>query len=122
MSFLEDSNLTFQHLSILLLILFVLYIFIFIRIQPRLKGSIDFSLKKTRFNLIESIIWVLIIWFVVPILILWFLRIDIDYLSYREMKEILQWKIGITLVLTSPIWTNWILKPLYYWIKKGKGD
>ena len=98
MSFLEDSNLTFQHLSILLLILFVLYIFIFIRIQPRLKGSIDFSLKKTRFNLIESIIWVLIIWFVVPILILWFLRIDIDYLSYREMKEILQWKIGIIYV------------------------
>ena len=97
-----------------------------------MKGDVDFSRKKTRINLIESIIWILIIWFVIPILIYWFIPINIFYTQFLVTEfdlpdEVyaelfLPWKISMFISLTIPIWTYWILKPLYYWIKKGKGD
>ena len=113
---------------ILFLIFFVLLIILFIR----MKGDVDFSRKKTRINLIESIIWILIIWFVIPILIYWFIPINIFYTQFLVTEfdlpdEVyaelfLPWKISMFISLTIPIWTYWILKPFYYWIKKGKGD
>ena len=58
-------------LLILFLIFFVIILILYSR-MTRIRGNIDFSNKKTKMNLIESIIWILIVWFAVPALIWWF--------------------------------------------------
>ena len=109
----------------LFVMIFLLYIYFS---TWKFYGNIDFSSKKTRVNLIASILVVLCIWFYwfsyTPLLNLtihhsaesWGLVL-IEYDDYYQTW--MYYKIVITLVLTTHIWTYWILKPLYRWIKKG---
>ena len=119
----------------LFVMIFLLYIYFS---TWKFYGNIDFSSKKTRVNLIASILVVLCIWFYwfsyTPLLNLTIghsaesLGLELKELrgcmtySTRCEEDYQSWmnaKIVITLVLTTHIWTYWILKPLYRWIKKG---
>ena len=107
-----------------ILILFLIFFVLFIILSTRMEGDIDFSLKSSRIKLMESVIWILIIWFVIPALIYFFIPINIFYthvLSEYDLRDamifLLPWKISIFMILTIPIWKHWILKPLYFWIK-----
>ena len=120
----------------LFFMIFLLYIYFS---TWKFYGDIDFSSKKTRINLIASILVVLCIWFY------WFsytplLNLIIGHSAEslgEELTELrrcmaynrsceeeyqlwLNFKIGITLVLTSHIWIYWILNPLIRWIKNWK--
>ena len=120
----------------LFFMIFLLYIYFS---TWKFYGDIDFSSKKTRINLIASILVVLCIWFY------WFsytplLNLIIGHSAEslgEELTELrrcmaynwsceeeyqlwLNFKIGITLLLTTHIWIYWILKPLIRWIKNWK--
>tara|TARA_B100000795_G_scaffold58100_1_gene38618 strand:- start:87 stop:665 length:579 start_codon:yes stop_codon:yes gene_type:complete len=115
-------------LLILFLIFFVIILILYSRMVS-LSGNIDFSNKQTKVNLIESIIWILIVWFVVPELIRWFftsyflggsvawLSIFDSSIKFLPEVGILKWTISFFILLTIPIWSYWIIKPLYYWVK-----
>jgi len=123
-------------LLILFLIFFVIILILYSR-MTRISGNIDFSNKQTKINLIESIIWILIVWFAVPALIWWFFTsliihsdswLSIFYthaLSEYDLREyvaspeagIMKWRVSFFILLTIPIWSYWIIKPLNYWIK-----
>lgn len=102
-------------------------------------GDIDFSSKKTRINLIASILVVLCIWFYwfsyTPLLNLTTgfsaeslvsklieLRgcMAYNWICKDQYQLLINAKIVITLILTTHIWTYWILKPLIRWIKNWK--
>ena len=87
-----------------------------------LKGNIDFSFYKTRINLIVSIIWVVVIWFLTPILLWELPTFKIYYIpsQIEKLSASMPFKISIFILLTTPIWIYWLLKPLYFWIKEGK--
>jgi len=115
-------------LLILFLIFFVIILILYSRMVS-LSGNIDFSNKQTKVNLIESIIWILIVWFVVPELIRWFftsyflggsvawLSVFDSSIKFLPEVGILKWTISFFILLTIPIWSYWIIKPLYYWVK-----
>ena len=95
-----------------LLILFLIFFVLVMILSSRLKGNIDFSKNITRINLIESIIWILIIWFVIPALIWVLFPITIFYthiFSEFDLREfilmggLLKWKISVFILLTIPI-------------------
>ena len=111
----------------LFVMIFLLYIYFS---TWKFYGDIDFSSKKTRVNLIASILVVLCIWFYwfsyTPLMNLTFGQSAESWgliLNEMDEEEYQSWvyaKIVITLVLTTHIWTYWILKPLYKWIKNWK--
>jgi hypothetical protein len=139
-------------LLIVFLIFFVIILILY-SLMTRIKGNIDFSNKKTKMNLIESIIWIPIVWFAVPLIIWWFINsltdssfgifyiyiynpddnlydyllrnIDTAFSTQQELtakyrlgiSRILKWKVSFFILLTIPIWSYWIIKPLNYWIK-----
>ena len=117
----------------LFVMIFLLYIYFS---TWKFYGNIDFSSKKTRVNLIASILVVLCIWFYwfsyTPLLNLTIghsaesLGLELKELrgcmtySTRCEEDYQSWvnaKIVITLILTTHIWTYWILKPLYHLTK-----
>jgi len=79
-----------------------------------MKGDIDFSLKMTRVNLIISIIWVLLLWSYLPSLI-----VSEWQLSDTDSEMFLIWRTSLSILLAIPVWKYWVIKPLYYWIKRG---
>ena len=113
---------TYFYLSILDIFTISIFWLVSIFLFTNLKGNIDFSFNRTRINLIVSIIWVVVIWFLTPILIFALPFVKIYYYSYQveELLALMPWKISIFILLTTPIWTYWLLKPLYFWIKAGK--
>jgi len=117
----------------LIVMIFLLYIYFS---TWKFYGSIDFSSKKTRVNLIASILVVLCIWFYwfsyTPLLILTIGHsAESLVLQLKELRGCMSYsgvceedynffinsKIVITLILTTHIWTYWILKPLYHLTK-----
>ncbi len=122
---------------LMLFLIFFVIILILYSLMTSIKGNIDFSNKKTKMNLIESIIWILIVWFAVPAFIWWFFTsliidggpwLSIFYthaLSEYDLREyvaspeagIMKWRVSFFILLTIPIWSYWIIKPLNYWIK-----
>jgi hypothetical protein len=102
-----------------------LYFGVFVYLCIRFRGNIDFSLNKTRVKLIESIVWVLIIWFVSPRVLILFFDFG-GFITYQHGTIYLfgdadmLWQIGFFILVTIPIWIYLILKPLYHWTKNGK--
>ena len=104
------------------LIILSLYFGVFVYLYIRLRGNIDFSLNKTRVKLIESIAWVLIMWFVSPRVLMLFFDFG-GFITYQHGTIYLfddAWQIGFFILVTIPIWIYLILKPLYHWTKNGK--
>ena len=79
-----------------------------------MKGDIDFSLKMTRVNLIIGILWVLLLWSYLPSLI-----VSEWQLSDKDSEMFLIWRTSLSILLAFPVWKYWVIKPLYYWIKRG---
>ena len=108
-----SSALIFLILILLIIITVNIYLF------RTMKGDVDFSQKKTRVNLLKSIIWVLLLWFYIPTFIVWFYGIEIYRLSDEELGILHIWRISLLILLAIPVWKYWVIKPLYNWIKGG---
>ena len=108
-----SSALIVSILIILILILVNRYLF------KRMKGDIDFSVKKTRIILLISIIWVLLLWFLIPVYMEWIYDINTSRLSDEDLKEILIFRISFTILLSIPIWIYWAIRPIYKWFISG---
>ncbi len=101
---------------ITLIFLIVILILVNKYLFRSMKGDIDFSLKETRINLIKGIIWVLLLWFLIPSI----MQFEQDYANSDDSGKYLLVRISVSILFAIPVWRYWVIKPLYNWIKRGK--